>query len=612
MPFLPGLALTLLANAGISLAAFGLYRVCRTGERGPDLLWYGVVRWALMAAVVIVLGSLHLLQWWSLGAVAVVGGVGVLALWRGEVASVLRVPGEMRDRIRAWWRTADLSSRTAAIGAACLALLLAARIAFAVWFFAPCPGDETFFQLPKLANWIQTGTLSHPNLEDVRSSYPAGFELLEVWWVAFLHHDVIIELAGVEVLLYAAAAVFTLGRRLGLARPQAALAALLFCGLPVVNTQSTACCSSIAMTALAIAGFALAMGTGPAWRDAGFVAGVTLLGLSFSPLFLCLVPGFIVIAMFRRRTASPPSPVNPGRVVVLLLVAGVGLFWYGRNAYDFGNPVYPLGDWSPFSYRANYTMVPRLDSTNLVSSPLEALRLNASTLMNTYLYDAYVPYGHLTNRQAGWGWYGMALGLPALLLVLRWRTFPVSFAAGVVAAGGVLFATIQPDYWNMRHAGWLAVLPCLAIPVVLWRVEAVPRRAGAYLLMIGLALNIVGTTVVDGVAPEAVRRSIAASWSDRSGWELMTPEPLSRVEPVCSIGVTYPVYTLYGPDYGRRVVLLRFGTIQEVERVMRASGMRTLVVGDLRPVEMAVLARRLRERVFVPVGERVYRLQGGP
>ncbi len=612
MPFIFGLLLTLLANAGISLAAFGIYRMSRGGDRGEDLLWYGIVRWALMAGVVILLGSVQALRWWSLGAVAVLGGLVVAAIWRVEVASVVRAPWELLERVRAWWRAADLKSRTAATGAAALALLLAGRIAFAVWFFAPYAGDETCFQLPRLASWIQTGSLTHPHLEDVRSGYPAGFELLEVWWVAFLHHDVLIEMAGVEFLLYAGAAAYVLGRRLGLARAQGLLAALLFCGLPVVNSQSTSCCNSIAMTALALAGFAFTMGTGSVWRDSALIAAVSLLGLSFSPLFLCLVPAFVVIAAFRRRRPAAPSPVHLGRIATLLLVAAVGLFWYGRNAYDFGNPVYPFGDWSPFSARANYTMAPRLDSTDLVSTPLEALRLNASTMMNTYLYDAYVPYSHQATRQSGWGWYGMALGLPALLLVLRWRIFPVSFSGGVVAAGAILFTALQPELWNMRHAGWLAVLPCLAIPVVLFRLESIPRRAFAYLLMIALTLNIVGTLVVDGIEPEAMRRSMAASWNTRSGWAFMPPEPLTSAEPVCAIGIHYPVYTLYGPDFGRRVVLMRFGTIEETERAMRAAGARALVVGDLRPRERSALVRRLQERVFVVVNQRILRLREAP
>ncbi len=74
----------------------------------------------------------------------------------------------------------------------------------------------------------------------------------------------------------------------------------------------------------------------------------------------------------------------------------------------------------------------------------------------------------------------------------------------------------------------------------------------------------------------------------------------------------YPVYTLYGPDFSRRVVLMRFGTIEEVERAMRAAGARTLVVGGLRKCEETALERRLAAGGFVPVSGRVYRLREAP
>src|SRR6185436_10571518 len=97
---------------------------------------------------------------------------------------------------------------------AVVAALLALRLLIQVWFFAPHVGDTISYHLPKVAEWVRAGALVREAGSDPRASFPAGFELIETWWVLFLHHDLLIEMAGLEFLLLGAAGAYAVAREL--------------------------------------------------------------------------------------------------------------------------------------------------------------------------------------------------------------------------------------------------------------------------------------------------------------------------------------------------------------------------------------------------------------
>src|SRR6185436_10496080 len=95
------------------------------------------------------------------------------------------------------------------------------------WFFAPYTTDVLSYHLPKMAEWVRSGTLFGERGVDDHATFPAGFELVEAWWVLFLHHDVLIEMAGVEFLLLAFASTSALGSGLSLTPAQGRWAGLI-------------------------------------------------------------------------------------------------------------------------------------------------------------------------------------------------------------------------------------------------------------------------------------------------------------------------------------------------------------------------------------------------
>ena len=110
---------------------------------------------------------------------------------------------------------------------------------------------------------VRAGGFTREMGVDLCAPFPAGFELLEAWWVVFLRHDVLIELAGVEMLLLCAAGAYALAREVNLTERPAAWAAFLTVLTPGLYLSATACLNDIAIAALVIVTMAFVLTRAP-------------------------------------------------------------------------------------------------------------------------------------------------------------------------------------------------------------------------------------------------------------------------------------------------------------------------------------------------------------
>src|SRR5204863_2985827 len=105
--------------------------------------------------------------------------------------------------------------------------IVALRLLLQVYFFSPHMGDAVAYHLPKLGEWIRAGGFTREMGLHPHTTFPAGFELVEAWWVVFPRHDLLIEMAGVEFLALAFSATYALARWLGWGQRTSFLAATL-------------------------------------------------------------------------------------------------------------------------------------------------------------------------------------------------------------------------------------------------------------------------------------------------------------------------------------------------------------------------------------------------
>jgi hypothetical protein len=304
----------------------------------PRALGAAVLAWAWVTLGVLILG---LVGWLARGPLLAwaAAGLAMAAMLRLALAA----PGEAPDPGGGSWEI----SATVAIG---LGLWAAVVIGVAAWMFpVKTATDAPIYHLYFAARWWKAGQVflvSAPFGDTAVTYLPTNGEL---WFAALMTlwgGDLLAKVGQVPFLLMAASAAFAIARRLGVGRSAAAIAASWFVAcMPVLLFSFEANVDTIFVAGyLAAAYFLLryALGDGGlgtlaiAALAAGGTWGTKATGTVFVPLLLAL--GAVVI--LRRRTPIGAKLAHLTALALLpMVMAG---YWFGRNAWLTGNPLYPL------------------------------------------------------------------------------------------------------------------------------------------------------------------------------------------------------------------------------------------------------------------------------
>lgn len=523
---IPGLIAMLVANAAALLGAHALLQRVRTGKPPADLVLFLVIHLLLISVAVILAGATGLLRPLPLGA----AGAAVLAL--------LVARGEHRQLPRPEWRRCSVPALLF-IG------LLALRLLLQVWFLAPYLGDSISYHLPKVAEWTRAGGFTSELGMDPRSTFPAGFELIEAWWVVFLHHDVLIELAGVEFLLLAGAAVRALASGFGWPSSTARLAALAVMLGPGLYFQATSCVNDGAVAGLILATAALIVSGAPVL----LLTIPVLLGAGIKPTFLYSLPGLAILAgYFAGRGGDDAPRPHPAAMVLGLAALAVGSWWYLRNWTVYGNPVYPMGLGGMKSPLTGTVM-------QRVGPSLRSLEENLTCFLDIRVYDAQRAPDALCTGNYSWGASAFAIGSVALIPVLRAEALFRRVAIALAVSTLCVFTLVELDQWATRFVVALTALPALAL-ARLWE----RHRFVAFLGSLALACQILGTMIPGNLPPGSLARMLHSSWFERASLEI--PKDPDTIGFICDdFG---GAYLFNRPDYSRRVIYLRETTADDL------------------------------------------------
>src|SRR6185503_10125586 len=162
-----------------------------------------------------------------------------------------------RPRLVVQLRPPDRTSGRLLLGMTALALV---SLLVKTLVLEPHTGDALEYHLPKIAESMQAGRFVWGINHDPRIWFSWGFDLIQTWWVVFLHHDALIEMGGIQMALLATVAVVALAENLG-ARPGFAGVVYLF--VPAVLLQATSCGNDLAVAALVLSGYALVAAGAP-------------------------------------------------------------------------------------------------------------------------------------------------------------------------------------------------------------------------------------------------------------------------------------------------------------------------------------------------------------
>jgi hypothetical protein len=531
----------LLANAGALLLTHAGHRRLRTGVAPVDAVLFVVLHLLLLSGSVLAAGMTGALSARGLG----ISGTLVLGL--------LLILGEHR-RIAIPPRP-EMGRWTLA-----MAGIVGIRMLAQVWLYAPFSSDTAAYHLPKVAEWVRAARFTREMGSDLAATFPAGFELVEAWWAALLHHDVLIELAGVEYAVLGFVAVRALGSALGLSERASWTAATLYVLVPLFNLQATSCLNDAPVAALVIALFALA-----AWNASPALLMLPLGLLAGTKATGCFaLPGILLLWAWNRR--NPKTAPSGKRVAAgfSALAAGTGIFWYARNYLWFGDPVYPVHSPSALT-DLNLFHVQTGPSWNSLAS-------NLSTLVSSMVRDDLMPPMAMANRTAEWGWVPFSVGAVAVILEARRDPRIRRALTAFLLSALCVLAMVNPDSWFARFVLFFPAIACIATAGL-----AEQCRPAALAAAAGALLQFLGTMVPRDMPPRAMARLVAMPWREKSVAGLLsTPLPEG---PIGVYGVArMRTYQFYGPDFARDVVYLRPEDPVDLPKLMRQHGLSVVAV----------------------------------
>ncbi|HLF37778.1 MAG TPA: hypothetical protein VI520_07580, partial [Anaerolineales bacterium] len=471
-----GLLAWLTSGLFVFLLSYSVHRLLRTDRQALEvsswlfllvfsttllMMGVGLVGW-LQPAPILLLSSAGIAGTFTIGSLR-----RDLALIKGDSRFLVKVA-------RLWWASLPFWLRMLTATAV---LLSTARFLFLIWALPPFVWDSLSYHLSNVAHWVQVGRIETFETPVVRIFNPANYEVLATWFAVFVHHDAVIEAAGIPAYLLAVLAVYAAARGLGRSRAASWMGALAYGSTPAVILAATGTKNDIH-----IAGYyllALAVVCDLSFRHEGtslrkvlgrmtLFALVLLTALGTKTYILHLAPGLIVIGASARgsdgRRTDWSSRLKSGwqefralarqqRMILIALLGSalfLGSFWNLRNWVVSGNPFYPydvlVGGRAVFEGPESEFRV-----------SLGELAANLKSFASKF-GDWQDPIRPDLPNTTGWGWFAYTIGLPAMAwaAIRRPRSRPLQLGFGLSFI--LLMLSTGPSPWNMRFAIWFPAL----------------------------------------------------------------------------------------------------------------------------------------------------------
>ena len=559
------------ANAAAILGSLALLRRAKTGLFAADALLFLLFHLLILSLAVLAAGVSGFLTPSGLG------GAGALAL------GILLA----RKEHRGWSRPLLPEAGPLVWGALAVVAL---RLLVQVWFLSPSLGDPLAYHLPKVAEWVRAGGFTREMGAHPHAPFPAGFELIETWWVVFLKHDLLIELAGVEFLILGFLAVGAMAVAAGLSPFWGLVAGFLYSMTPGLHFSATSCLNDAPAAAMIVSMMSLA-----ACRiHPSLLIAAAGLGLGIKPTVGFAIPGVLLLAWLARREPSAGAPARALAMTLSLAGLVVGAFWYARNAIWFGNPFHPLGS-AGFADPTPVQFGPRLDS----------LWRNLINLVNVRITDHSAKYGPNVDHMAGWGGASFAVGVIGWIAGARDDNHlkRLGAAFGLSLAGILLL--VQDDPWCLKYVFFFPAVLCLAAARLAQHLPGVRPFVWA-----AVAFSFMGTWFGYDLRLEDARTLASQSWRHRSAAALpyagLDSDPGS--DPIGYFGgPTGPSYLLYRPDFSRRVIYLRSTSSDALRDEMKSAGVQVFYCPGPAPEQQRVVDEAVGRGILVKKGGTFYR-----
>ena len=624
----------LIGNIFVSMIAIRLFRILRVKIPYLDIPIFGFL-WIYTATLyTMILGILGFLDSNKIG---VISGIVIILIaiydFQKFKYAISHPIKWFKSNISIPFRSLNICFSPIWVLFCFLVLLQIARIFYHIWYVPPYVWDTMVYHLVNVAEWVQKGRIHHIINPVDRLYWPATFEILETWFVVFLHNDLLIKVGPFLFYLVAGMSAYAIARVLNLNRKLSVLAAIIYLYTPSLAIQATACKNDIGIAAIYLLSVALLLDILKngyrSYRHILIIIMTQLIGIGTKPYMAFIAVAPILIAIFviiKHRfkgtfhlDGKPPLSIIILCIILILGSGLLGFYWYIRNAVVFNNPFHPT----------DFRIAGRLifgtgDAVQFGpgqrgSASLESLWKNTWSLVADKIFDQKSAFNSSLGNISGWGWFNFAIGLSAmvygLIFIKYLRLLIVSFILALLS----LFTFITVDPWYMRFTLWFPVVFALSFSFLLSNLNY--RWLRGIFMFFGvscLILNWIAMLNVGEISIENFKRMRELPPLRRSTAEL-TPhyagafkKTLQIVPKDKIIGFCFPnngwAYPLYDSDFSRH---LKYIPIKDMEFVnfMKQQNIKYLFIERITTEQTELINKAVEGGLMMKIEEFLYALQ---
>jgi hypothetical protein len=528
--------------------------------------------------------------------------------------SILReAPGSTRNlqsALSAWWRKLPSPLKVFTVLFVSISIL---RFAVLIVVLPPYVWDSLSYHLTNVAEWVQRGRIELFETSITRIYTPANYETFALWFTTFLHHDALVEAAGLPAYLLALAAVYSVCRSINISPSVAWLSSLAYISTPAVIIATTGTKNDPHMAAYYLAMLAIIMhlANTDESNESVNVLGVTIsfivilfLAFGTKAYLIHILPGLALVALLVRSKkgvlewfqwiwsevindwVDRKSWIRIVLICVLICAVGLGLYWNLRNWILTGNPFYPYG-----VQVEGGTVFDEGDKDMYLN--LYRLEMNLKSLAWKFGDRQYRIGTDLTDS-TGWGWFAYIVGIPTLIVSFFMRRDLRILSAGLLLSLLLIFFSIRPSPWNMRYLLWFPAIFSFGFAVWMDQLKPLSRWPGLVIPVVAAFLMLVNTGIVwnyGNIPADKITKMLSLSIYDRDSAKLAISMPreyenaLEIVPENATLGYNVIgngfVYPLYRADYSQKLVYIPIsldGTCEDIAEAMSSRGTRYLFV----------------------------------
>jgi len=613
-PYLPltvRLLIWLASSFFVVGVAYQLHRLLRTDRRSLNAMSFVFLLIFVTTLFVVLAGLMGTLSPIPLLLISLAGILVMLAL-PGSRRAFESLPEEaqaLASALRVWWK--DLPAWLRWFTG--LAVVVSAlRFSFLIWVLPPFVWDSLTYHLTNVAHWTQTGRIQLFETSMARIYTPANYESLAAWFTVFLHHDAVVEAAGIPAYLLAILAVYAGIQALGITKAAAWIGTMAYASTPALLLATTGTKNDPHIAAYYLSALAILLNFASRRRNNSIRNPAGQMILLVLILFIAagtkayiahLIPGLLIVAWLMARGSGESG--YWGRVMkdvlnqlrneralriigvgVLLLGLFIGSFWNLRNWVLTGNPFYPYGV--------------EIEGQRVLDGADRDAELSSDRLLKN-IESVLYKFGDQRARispdlrdTTGWGWFAYGLGLVALVWAVFRRSDLRILSLGFGTSLVLLLMSTRPSPWNMRYAIWFPALFSFAFAAFIAKIlpsSTFPARAVLTLLVTSLILNFSAVLNYGRITIEDFDRMLSLPVLKRSAASLRINVPdeyekaLEIVPNEAILGYAIHsngfIYPLYRSDLSQQITFVPVsleGTCEEVAQAMEERGTRYLFV----------------------------------